>query len=102
MGPIGCPEMSVRIYHYSLRNNPEERSSQENKPSGMASATCTEGEIKVSYHSLIGCRRTFYQILTFYDSNTRVVLDGNSNTRCKYPKFLIYITRLHFVAFLIL
>jgi len=47
MGPIGCPETSVRNDHHSLRNNPEERSSQENKPSGMASATCTEGEIKV-------------------------------------------------------
>jgi hypothetical protein len=29
-GPIGCPETSVRNYHYSLRNNPEERSSQGN------------------------------------------------------------------------
>jgi len=27
MGPIGCPETSVRNYHYLLRNNPEERSS---------------------------------------------------------------------------
>jgi hypothetical protein len=27
MGPVGCPETSVRICHYSLRNNPEERSS---------------------------------------------------------------------------
>jgi hypothetical protein len=27
-GPIGCPETSVRNYRYSLRNNPEERSSQ--------------------------------------------------------------------------
>jgi len=26
MGPIGCPETSVRNYHYSLRNNPKERS----------------------------------------------------------------------------
>jgi hypothetical protein len=24
MEPIGGPEMSVRNYHYSLRNNPEE------------------------------------------------------------------------------
>ena len=28
MGPIGCPETSVRNYYYALRNNPEERSSQ--------------------------------------------------------------------------
>jgi len=27
MGLIGCPETSVRNYHYSLCNNPEERSS---------------------------------------------------------------------------
>jgi len=25
MGPVGCPETSVRNYDYSLRNNPEER-----------------------------------------------------------------------------
>jgi len=28
VGRIGYPETSVRNYHYSLRNNPEERSSQ--------------------------------------------------------------------------
>ena len=27
-GPIGCPETSVTNYHYSLRNNPEERGSR--------------------------------------------------------------------------
>jgi hypothetical protein len=27
MGPIDCPETSVRNYNYSLSNNPEERSS---------------------------------------------------------------------------
>jgi hypothetical protein len=28
MRPIGCPETSVRNYHYTLHNNPEERRSQ--------------------------------------------------------------------------
>ena len=28
MGPIGCPVTSVRIYNYTLRNNPEECRSQ--------------------------------------------------------------------------
>jgi len=28
MGPIGCPETSVRNHNYLLRNDPEERSSQ--------------------------------------------------------------------------
>jgi len=27
MGPIVCPEMSVKNYHYTLRSSPEERSS---------------------------------------------------------------------------
>jgi hypothetical protein len=27
MEPTGCPETSARNYHYSLRSNPEERSS---------------------------------------------------------------------------
>jgi len=27
MGPIGCPEMSIRNYHYVLHKNTEERSS---------------------------------------------------------------------------
>jgi len=31
MGPTGCPETSVRNYHYTLRNGPEKRSSQDNK-----------------------------------------------------------------------
>jgi hypothetical protein len=31
VGPIGCPETSVGNYHYSLRNNPEERSSHKHK-----------------------------------------------------------------------
>ena len=28
MGPIGCPETSVKKYHYTLRNLLEERKSQ--------------------------------------------------------------------------
>jgi len=28
MGPTGCPATPVRNYDYSLRNNPEKRSSQ--------------------------------------------------------------------------
>jgi len=27
LGPLGCPETSIRIHHYSVRNDPEERSS---------------------------------------------------------------------------
>ena len=30
MVQLGCPETSVKNYHYSLRNNPEKRRSQSN------------------------------------------------------------------------
>ena len=29
MGPIGCPETPAQNYHYTLRNDPEERSSRQ-------------------------------------------------------------------------
>jgi len=37
MGPIGCPETSGINYHYSLRNNPEERSSQPRRGGSLKS-----------------------------------------------------------------
>jgi len=40
MGPIGCPETSVRDYHYSLRNDPEERSSQLLRGGSLKSRIC--------------------------------------------------------------
>ena len=39
-GPIGCLETSVRNYHYSLRNNPEERSSHL-RSSGNLNPNCS-------------------------------------------------------------
>ena len=44
MGPIGCPETSVRNYHYSLRNNQEERSSQQNWNTFMYHSDCLRDE----------------------------------------------------------
>ena len=35
MGPTGCPEMSVRNYHYTLQNISEESRYQEQKFSGI-------------------------------------------------------------------
>jgi hypothetical protein len=37
MGPIGRPETSVRIYHYTLRNNPEERRSHLHRSGSLKS-----------------------------------------------------------------
>jgi len=40
MGPIGSPETSVINYHYSLRNNPEERSSRLFHGGNLKSGKC--------------------------------------------------------------
>jgi hypothetical protein len=51
MGLIGCPEKTVRNYHYSLRNNPEERSSplpehrSHHHPSKKQAVLLTENEV---------------------------------------------------------
>jgi len=42
MGAKGCPKTSVRNYHYSVFNNPEERSSQ----------LLHSGSLKSNTHSL--------------------------------------------------
>jgi hypothetical protein len=41
MGPIFCPETSVRKYNYSLRNNPEQRSSQILRGVNLKYRNCT-------------------------------------------------------------
>jgi hypothetical protein len=50
MAPIVCPETSIRNYHYSLRNNPEERSSHllrgESLKSRFEISTCRQQKAK--------------------------------------------------------
>jgi hypothetical protein len=46
--PIGCPETSVGNYHYSLRNNPEKRSSRVD----ILFVIMVHGEKKVEEHWL--------------------------------------------------
>jgi hypothetical protein len=42
MGPIGCPETSVRIYQYSLRNNPDECSPHQRPGVSLKSTAACE------------------------------------------------------------
>jgi hypothetical protein len=48
MGSIGFPEMSVRNYHYSLRNSPQKRSSQNAARSFLHS--CGKRQTLMYYH----------------------------------------------------
>jgi len=55
MGPIGCPETSVRNYHYSQRNNPEERSSNLLRGGNLQSR-----KIKALVHVMKVCKAGHY------------------------------------------
>ena len=52
IGPIDCPETSVRNYHCALRNNPEERSSR------MCQCTSWRSAYQASTHNWLGGGRT--------------------------------------------
>jgi hypothetical protein len=45
-GTTGCPETSVRNYHYSLRNNPEERISQDHTTVAHMMSQCVRSRKK--------------------------------------------------------
>jgi hypothetical protein len=49
MGPIGCPETSVRNYRHSLHNNPEEQSS----PPGQSSSLKVRNLLRSSWQANI-------------------------------------------------
>jgi hypothetical protein len=55
MGPIGCPETSVRNYHYYLRNNPEECNSLQTilSAQGTYCASRTISQIEKSTNNLV-------------------------------------------------
>jgi len=59
MGPIGRPETSLRNYHCSLRNDPEERSSQLLRDRGRKSRKCQYGS-SAAHSATVYCyhRRT--------------------------------------------
>ena len=48
MGPIGCPETSIRNYNYSLHNSPEERSSRNNACSDLSVIMSQVGTYRLS------------------------------------------------------
>ena len=56
IGPIGCPETSIRNYHHSLRNYPEERSCQSH-----AGTTVIELSAVVVWHKE-SCSGSWYKL----------------------------------------
>jgi hypothetical protein len=70
-GPIGCPEMSVRNYHYALRNYPEERSSHLLRGRSLKSRVtpfyCVLKQVKKNFgcNCLYNSRAVFLSLLIF-------------------------------------
>ena len=80
LGPIGCPETSVRNYHYWLRNTPEEGSSHLLRGGGLKSrivlllsvvcrllklrTICDVGLLSTEH--LTNCDHFFYVLLTVH------------------------------------
>jgi len=58
MGPIGCPKTSVRDYHYSLRNNPEQHSSQPIRADSFKSQTAQYIVLFLKYNWGEECKDT--------------------------------------------
>ena len=50
MGPIGCPETSLRNYRCTLRNNPEERRTRQLRGGSLKSRTALPARGIFSYH----------------------------------------------------
>ena len=63
MGPISCPEKSIRNYHYPLRNNPEESSSQLLRGGNLKSGI----NILDKYHSGGGGMERVAVVIQFLD-----------------------------------
>jgi len=70
-GPICCPETSVRYYHSSLRNNPEERSSHLLSGTSLKSATSI---IRVMLCYVMLCHVMSCYVMLCHDVSCYVVL----------------------------
>jgi len=49
MGQTGCPETSVTIYHYKMRNNPEERIFHQYRGGALKSRRILPDTINLKY-----------------------------------------------------
>jgi len=73
-GPISCPETSVRNYHYSLRNNPKERSSHLRSGGSLKSR-----KVRCYYTVCIPCwfRMNIKFALNHFNSTTVNTIDAS-------------------------
>jgi len=79
MGPIGCTKKSLRSYHYTLRNGPEERSSRSLNDFGC----CNFWLAMIHLPSMDVCRAR-----SFYEGN----IDGVSRTSSCFATCLSILT----------
>jgi hypothetical protein len=75
MGPIRCPETLVRNYHYSLRNNPEERTTQLLLPGSLKSrpifCSSLRVQIQISYPQNMS---NYYSLYTVHCAHLYILM----------------------------
>jgi hypothetical protein len=86
MGPIDCPETSVRNYHHSLRNRPKERSS--NLPREGSSKSCKV--LRKPSGILMRTQQFFSNCLLFRKKMLKENFPRTSDV-CKLPRKLVYL-----------
>ena len=67
--PIGCPETSVRNYHYSLHNSPEERRSHPLRGGSLKPPTViASSEVIFNRVDIVGCSCYIFQFNRSFNS----------------------------------
>jgi hypothetical protein len=91
MGPIGCPETSVRNYHYSLRNKPEECSSLPQISFKYVSQLILQLMLECAFH-LIMWPTLFFQI-DIKDENRTVWLKNRATLILPMYSYWLYVNK---------
>jgi len=73
MGPMVCPKTSVRNYHYSLRNSPEERSSALLRGRSLKSRVASKLFYFTTWMSIFCVLHFVYSIWNSFNSYDRIV-----------------------------
>ena len=101
MGPTSCPETSVRNYHLSLRNNPEERSSQLLHGGSLQSRNvnlCWHNQMVRSALFLDFTQRVLIVCYRRFETNYRYLFQGSICN--KQPTYTAYNYRRAQVSFI--
>ena len=95
MGPIGCPETSVRNYHYLLHNNPKDHASlhthTHTHTHSYMSVCYLPTSVSVMVTALATAATTFSAGMIGARSSWSVTVSTVAVIICKYNKYLLHL-----------